>query len=250
MQPTVGPPIDAGEDLETMFASYRNIPILSWHASADELVPVTQSVPEEQTLSSLGLNFEWDLFAPAEHLTLALNDQFDTAAVWLGTVSINDNPPHVTYVVQPSLDSSQYDVVATHGYWVSNVATRTASTLTGTIDVLSHGFGVGDPPTSGTQTVIGTLTGGEVSPAIAYTGFKNTYGTPPAEPVADELTVNATNIATVTIAPSRAKVDCSAQLNVTTDGPLAITLAGCTNGTTTYSASKRREATHGMVRRL
>jgi hypothetical protein len=215
MQPTVGPPIDAGEDLETMFASYRNIPILSWHASADELVPVTQSVPEEQTLSSLGLNFEWDLFAPAEHLTLALNDQFDTAASWLGTVSINDNPPNVT--------------------------TRTASTLTGTIDVLSQGFGVGDPPTSGTQTVIGTLTGGEVSPAIAYTGFKNTYGTPPTTPVADKLVINATNIASATINPARAKVDCSAQLNVTTDGPLTITLAGCPSGTTTYSASKHRE---------
>jgi len=248
MQPTVGPPSDAGEDLETMFASYRNIPIRSWHAAADELVPLDQSLPEEQTLSSLGLNFEWDLFAPAEHLTLALNDQFDTAASWLGSVSTNDNPPHVTYVVQPSLDSSQYDIVATHAYWLSGVTTRTASPLTGTIDVLSHGFGLGDPPTSGTQPVSGTLTGGEVSPAIAYTGFKNTYGTPPAQPVADELTINATNIATVTIAPSRAKVDCNAQLNVTTDGPLAITLAGCPNGTSTYSSSKRRESPHAGIR--
>ena len=247
MQPTVGPESDAGEEFDTMFASYRNVPILSWHASADELVPVpTESLPEEQTLSGLGLNFEWDLFAPAEHLTLALNDQFNTAATWLGTVSIVHNPAHVTYVVQPSLDSAKYDIVATHAYWVSNVIPRVAATPNATIDIFSHGFGVGDPPTSGTQAVTGTLTGGDVSPVIAYTGFKNTYGSVPTEPVADLLTVNATNVATVTVDPARAKVDCNALLQVTSDGPIAITLAGCTNGTHSFAGSARPPGRFGQ----
>jgi hypothetical protein len=33
--------------------------------------------------------------------------------------------------------------------------------------------------------------------------------------------------ATATIDPSRAHVDCNATLNVTSDGPITITLAGC-----------------------
>jgi hypothetical protein len=39
--------------------------------------------------------------------------------------------------------------------------------------------------------------------------------------------VNATNIATATIDVSRAHVGCNANVNVTSDGPIAVTLAGC-----------------------
>jgi hypothetical protein len=49
----------------------------------------------------------------------------------------------------------------------------------------------------------------------------------PKTPVADRLDINATNLSTVTINPSRARVDCDVQLNVKTDGPLTVILAGC-----------------------
>jgi hypothetical protein len=39
--------------------------------------------------------------------------------------------------------------------------------------------------------------------------------------------VTATNIAEATIHPERAGLTCNAEVNVTTDGPTAIHLAGC-----------------------
>ena len=43
----------------------------------------------------------------------------------------------------------------------------------------------------------------------------------------DELDLTLTNITTVTIDPRRAHIDCGANLNVTSDGPATVTLAGC-----------------------
>ena len=43
----------------------------------------------------------------------------------------------------------------------------------------------------------------------------------------DALDIAATNVSAVTIDAKRAKVDCKAHLNVTTDGPLTVTLADC-----------------------
>ena len=242
MQPTVGPAyVGSGNgdatDTKPMFGTYRNIPILSWHASADELVQVPFALEEEQQLSSLGLDIEWDLFAPAEHLTLAINDQFAPAATFLGVSQTNLNPAHVTFVRNPSMDNATYGIVADHAYWVSNVVERSTSSVTGSIDVASQGFGTGDPPTSGTAPVAGTLTGGTI-PALGYTGFKNSYGAVPSTSVSDTLVITATNIASATITPSRAKVDCNAVLKVTTDGPLAITLAGCTNGAQSFAKGR------------
>ena len=235
MQPTVGPTFvgtnavndGTANDTKQMFPSLRNLPILSWHASADELVQSNFALEEEQAMASDGLNFEWDLFAPAEHLTLTLNDEYAPAAAFIATETHNNiNPPHVTYVRNPSMDSPTYGVVADHAYWVSNIVERDTTKVTGTIDLFSHGYGIGDPPQSGPQPVVGTLTGGYL-PALAYTGFKNTYGTPPTEAVADMLTVTATNISAATVTPARARVDCNATLAVTTDGPFTLTLAGC-----------------------
>jgi hypothetical protein len=244
LQPTVGPayaasgPSGGSTDTKLMFGSLRNLPILSWHASADELVPTAFALEEEQTLSGLGYNFQWDLFAPAEHLTLAINDQFAPAATFLGIPVNNVNPPHVTFVRNPSMDDAAHGVVADHAYWVSAVKLRNTTTITGTIDVFSQGFGVGDPPTSGTVPVVGTLTGGKLAP-LAFTGFKNTYGAIPKTKAANILRITATNLASISIDPARANVNCAAQLAVTSDGPLTVTLAGCANGAHSFNGLAR-----------
>ena len=256
MQPTVGPafvgtvgaPDGTSNDTKPMFPSLRNIPILSWHASADELVTSNYALEEEQAMAKDGLDFEWDLFAPAEHLTLTLNDEYAPAEAFVALTKNNVNPPHVTYVRNPSMDAPAYDVVNDHAYWVSNIVERDTSLITGTVDVFSHGFGVGDPPVSGVAPVAGTLTGGYVA-ALAYTGFKNSYGIPPAQPVADELTIDASNIASATIAPSRAKIDCGAKLDVTTDGAFALTLAGCPGGPATFTKGRTTFVPRGMPHR-
>jgi Prolyl oligopeptidase family/C-terminal binding-module, SLH-like, of glucodextranase len=236
-QPVVGPPAltawfppepVTSDNTYNQLASLRNVPFLIWNASADELVPVAGPIAQANKFDSLGYRYELDLFAPAEHLTLATNDQFQPAADFLGSKRVDFNPPHVTYTYNPSMDFPADGTAAGHAYWVAWVAVRDNGANNGlaTVDVLSHGFGVGDPVAGPTQHGADALTGGRL-PAIAYTSQSRSWGPVPKTAVADQLDITATNVKVVTIDPVRARVDCAAHLNVNTDGPLTVTLTGC-----------------------
>jgi hypothetical protein len=244
-QPTVGPPglgtwsppsdpLPGGAQSNTnrMLGSVRNVPFLMWNAAQDELVPVAGAQMQANTFDSLGYRYEWDLFNPAEHLTLAINDEFGPAAAFLGTTQVDRNPPHVTYVYNPTMDFPALHTTAGHAYWVSGVTLRSSSGTAplATIDVRSHGFGVGDPTPSATATGGGVLTGGS-SPGIPYTSQSKTWGAAPVAPVENKLDINAQNVSNVTIDASRARVSCGAQLNITSDGPLNVHMVNCPGGT-------------------
>jgi hypothetical protein len=64
---------------------------------------------------------------------------------------------------------------------------------------------------------------------IAYTSNYQTWSAAPAAPVADQLDLKLTNVGAMTVDVSRAHLDCNVKLNVTTDGPVAVTLGGCSN---------------------
>jgi hypothetical protein len=211
-----------------MLGSVRNIPFLIWDQTSDELVPIAGVLDQVNTFDSLGYRYEFDEYDLGEHLTLAINDEFAPAAAFLGTDTINPDPAHVTYVYNPTMDFPADGTTAGHAYWVYGVTLRNSGGTAplGTIDVRSEGFGVGDPPVSATQHGVGVLTGGQI-PAIPYTSQSKTWGAAPREPVRDVLDITATNVSAVTIDAARAKVNCAAQLNVTTDGPLSVKLADC-----------------------
>jgi hypothetical protein len=239
-QPTVGPPGlgiwvppadptgGAQSNTFNMLDSLRNIPFLIWVEATDELVPIAGTTKQSQGFDALGYRYEFDVFTPGDHLGLAINDQFQPAADFLGTTRVDRNPAHVTYVVNPTMDFPQDGTTADHAYWLSGLHLRDGSGAAprGRIDVRSEGFGVGDPAPSGTQPGAGVLTGGNI-PAIAYASTRQSWGSLPATPVADTLDITATNIATVVVDPRRAHVDCNAKLNITSDGPVKVTLAGC-----------------------
>jgi hypothetical protein len=198
-----------------------------WNAVADELVPVNEYEATARALDDAGYRYELDVFT-ADHFVLGLNDEYGPGAAFLGTHRVDRNPDHVTFVRAPKLDYPQYGFVADHAYYLSNVQLRDAEANggLGTIDVKSHGFGVGDPPPSGTQNGAGTLTGGTF-PALAYQSQAQTWGeTPPADR-RDQLDVTATNVGTVTINARRAKVSCRARVNLRSDGPTDVRLTGC-----------------------
>jgi predicted esterase len=236
-QPTVG--FESGNDV---LASMRNLPVLMWNASSDELVNASDYGQTAEKLSSLGYRYELDVYQPCantlcspvlpNHLMLTINDQFAPAAAFLGSVTVNPNPAHVTYVVDTARDAPNYGITGDHAYWVSGLTIRSAShTATngdpeGEFDVFSHGFGANDPVASGSQPGTGALTGGNMGP-LTYASLTQTWAPATPAPTGDTLEINATNIATATIDPARARVDCSAKLNVTSDGPISITLAGC-----------------------
>ncbi|MCW3056321.1 MAG: putative penicillin acylase, partial [Solirubrobacterales bacterium] len=115
-----------------------------------------------------------------------------------------------------------------HAYWLYGVTLRDASGTAplGTIDVRSEGFGVEDPLASETQHGAGALTGGQI-PAIPYTSQAKSWAAPASAPAANALDIHASNVAQVTIDAARARVNCHAQLHVTSDGPLKVVLADC-----------------------
>ncbi len=222
-QPTVGTSTD-----QNVLASFRNLPVLMWNETADELVPVPEYEQTAMTLDSLGYRYELDVFT-GEHLTLAINDQYQPAADFLGTTTVNRNPAHVTFVADPANDYPALGFVADHAYWLSGVKPRSAPNSEGTVDVFSHGFGVGDPPPSATGHGTGTLTGGTI-PALGFVRTFKTWGATPAAPRSNTLDVKATNVRTVTVDARRARVGCAPRLNVKSDGPIDVVLGGCGKG--------------------
>ena len=249
-QPTVGPPgigvwVPPGDpepggaqsNTFRQLASLRNIPFLMWNASGDQLVPYPGPREQANGFDRLGYRYEFDTFAPAEHLTLAVHDQYAPAAEFLGDARVDRNPPHVTYVRNPKMDFPGVRTVADHAYWLSGIALRNGSGTAplGTVDARSAGFGVGDPKPGATENGGGSLSGGNLG-SLAYTSQSKAWGAVPKAPRADVLELTATNVRTVTVHPARAKLTCGATLNVKTDGPVTVALAGC-GRTVTFNQS-------------
>jgi dienelactone hydrolase len=204
--------------------SLRNVPIMMWNVATDELVNLGLTELSRSDLAAAGVRFDSWLFPAGGHITLGNNDFYGPMTSFLGSNRAEPNPAHVTYVRDPSHDSARAQAVADHAYWVSDVVTRTAEP--GTIDIRSEGFGVGDAPVLALRNGSGTLSGGSHG-ALLYTYERRDWGAVPAAPVADRLVIKATNVASATIDPRRARVSCGATLAVTTDGPFKLALAGC-----------------------
>jgi hypothetical protein len=211
---------------DPMIASMRNTPIITWNAVADELVNIQSTESALSRLTAAGLRVTSWLFPTADHLTLATNDEYQQGVDMLEVTDVDRNPSHVTFVVNPGQDQAAGHVIADHAYWVSEVTRRATSSSTGTIDVRSDGFGVGDPTPLPVATNAGALLGGHHGP-MPFVERAGAWGAAPVAPVADTLHVTARNIASATIDPVRAGVTCGATLDVTTDGPFTLTLSGC-----------------------
>ena len=224
-QPTVG-----SSDDDPMIANFRNIPVLMWNGATDELVPPTSYLPTAQELDRLGYRYELDVFAPGEHNSIAINDQFAPAADFLGTTKVDRDPGHVTYVVNPAQDYPSLGFVADHAYWMSKLRLRSSKAASGdphgTVDAVSHGIAVGDPKASDTGRGAGALTGGTL-PAYPFTRQFKTWGGTPRISKGNRIDLLARNVSTATIDVGRAKVRCNVRMDVDTDGPITLRFARC-----------------------
>lgn len=221
-------PTGGGEDTNTyhLLPGLRNVPLMMWVQAADELVPYTGTKAQAQRMDELGYRYRFDTYTSGEHLTLALHDQFEGSAAFLGDAIVERNPAHVTYVANPPMDVPGRGLVGDHAYWLSGIRVRDpAASARGTIDVFSRGFGVGDPAASSTQSGAG-VTAGNLG-LQAYVSQYKTWGLPPPAPSANRLDIVARNVAAVTVDVKRAKVNCDAALAVDSDGPLTVALQGC-----------------------
>jgi hypothetical protein len=210
--------VGAPGSVDNQLASLRNTPLLLWNATADELVNIQTSESARAAVEAAGLRYAENLFADADHLTLATNDWFLPGAEFLGDHRVDLTPPHVTYVVDASEDNAAAGAVGDHAYWLSGLTARDGRAA-GTIDARSEAFGVGDPAVAPQAPSAGTLDGGAHGP-MPFARREQTWGQAPAAPAADRLVVKATNVATAIVDARRARLSCAPQLDVTSDGPL------------------------------
>jgi hypothetical protein len=236
-QPTVG--FETNNDV---LASLRNVPVLMWNNNGDELANDALYNTTAAKLDSLGYRYEVDAFRPcanpacsplfANHLQLAVNDEYAPAARFLGNATVERDPAHVTYVLDTARNHPKIQLVGDHAYWVSGLKLRDPGKTgftgdpTGQIDAVSRGAGASDPAAAVTQPGAGQLTGGNLGP-IEFTSRVKTWRPPTPGPRADAIAITATNISRASIDVQRASVDCSVKLEITTDGPIDVALPGC-----------------------
>jgi hypothetical protein len=228
----------SGADSNGGLASLRNVPVLMWSTAADEEVPAAEYLSTATTLLQLGYRYELDVFAPGEHNTFAVLDQYAPAAAFLGDATVDSDPATVTYVVNPTHDYPALGLGTGHAYWLSGLSPAGRAGSTGTISAFSHGFGAGTPRPSGLQTGSGTLTQTNVLPFVGYARSFQTWGSTPARAAADQIDISSTDVAAATINAARARVTCAVKLDVTSNVPLRITLAGCASHPTRRFAPK------------
>jgi hypothetical protein len=216
----VGEPGSVDDQLKSL----RNTPLLAWNSAEDELVNINTSEQAVKDNTAAGIRFEEDKFLTADHLTLAANDEYGPGAAWLGTERVDRNPYHVTFVVDPTEDNAKATTVADHAYWLSGLTVRKAGL--GVVDAISAAFGIKDAAVLPVEPGAGVLTGGEI-PAMAYVSRTQKWGPFGTAAKADALTLTVTNLKSVTVDVARAGLSCGAKLTVKTDGPVAVTLAGC-----------------------
>ncbi len=175
------------------------------------------------------------------------NGTWDVMTKWLGDMKRVVDPVRVTYVRNPLMDDPGAGLVGNRAYWLSGIETRDRAL--GTIDVVSGGFDTGpaaaepqgdrEPlhhkrrhlPRQRLRPARPPLRPARRTPTRGSTA---TRGPARAQTPTDTLTITAKNIGSLVIDPQRAKVSCDAKLDVTTDGPLSITLLGCGGGPQTF----------------
>lgn len=209
------PPQDDPTNTYWMLDSLRWVPILIWHGTNDELVPAQGPQLVAQQLDTLDYRYEKDTFPGFDHFAFGYVDNYTYPTQFLDGATVVSDPPHVTYVDNPTMDFPKVGVVAGHAYWLSGVTLRDTTRPRGTVDVRSEGFCTGDAPASATQFGAGVA-------ETPYTRQYKTWGDAPGAPCADTLDITATNVSRVVVDAVRARVDCNAKINLTADGPVTV----------------------------
>jgi hypothetical protein len=197
---------------------------MAWYGQTDELVGPEMSEQAFLDAEQAGIRYDHWIFTPAGHITEGNNDEYGPAAAFLGTNTVDRNPAHVTYVVDPSTDTKA-DSPTDHAYWMSGLTPRTTGS-SAKVDAVSEAFGVGDPPVLPVALTAGTLDGGSHGP-LPYQRRTLDWGAAPAQPKADQLDLTATNLGIVTVDAPRAGLSCNPKINLKSDGPTRVLIGGC-----------------------
>jgi pimeloyl-ACP methyl ester carboxylesterase len=167
----------------------RHVPTASLYAAADELVHVSTAMAVRDRFAELGYKHVFWLHA-AEHLTLALADQWVKEAAWTRDLRLVHDPAHVTYRTNPALGNVPLGIHHDRAYWIAGI--ETADTGDGVVDLVSHRCG------PGWDRAV-TLTNGAGIDPVPWVSQEGVPGDPVAVIAADRITGTLTNVRALTL---------------------------------------------------
>lgn len=232
--PPLEPPGGAASALINMTPSLRHVPAMSLQSANDQLCTFAGDAGAQAIYNSLdqqGYRYEARTFYGAEHLLVGnlLLYSAEPLIDFVGSRRAVTNPAHITYVVNDEMSQPEVGLNADHAYWVSGLTVRdTSGTVPiGTVDVRSFGLGLKDAPTPPIDYNQGLYPG----TVLPFTGQFRTTGPEAADSTSDRVDVTVRNVSKVVIDPGRAGLTCNAAVNVDSDGPVDVILAGCPQAT-------------------
>jgi dienelactone hydrolase len=236
--PPAPPQSGEGTLVYNLLPSLRHVPVIHWVSMEDELVPFPGTKPISDMLDALKYRHSFRAFTGDHISTGLLLASYDPMGEYIANRRIERDPAHVTYVFSKFMNQPAYGLNSNHAYWLSGLALRddSGAAPTGTIDVFSHGLGVGDSAAQSPSLSAGaypTTVGGAPVP---YYGDDLEWGPEPAASRSDTLEIKATNVSSVTVWVARAGLSCHPKIDVVSDGPLNVKLGGC--GRTVASARR------------
>jgi poly(3-hydroxybutyrate) depolymerase len=211
---------DHQENAMDLTDNLRHIPMLLWNGGTDPLVPVLGPTNYARNLRRHGYRHQLDVFPAADHLLLAVRDQWDRAPEFLARGTVKRDPTRVTYRRDPEFDEPALGLAHDKAYWVSDITVRDPDDG-GLVDAHSLADGYEKPvPENFRET--GSEPQRRISKGTKWVDFEHVH-----DP-ANELHVKLENVDGATLWIEEADLDPAEELRliVRSDGLATLTLAG------------------------
>src|SRR4051812_37326163 len=210
----------------------REVPLVSFHGTEDELVPVTGAIKQAERLRELGYRYRLYLFPGQEHYGPPVQDQWAEGVAYEHQFTRDPNPAQVTYarsmpfehaVEQVNAEGLSLDFSFDSAYWMSGLEPVDGAKGVARFD----GRSLAIPQHAHTLTPeAGGPTADQTGPYAMEGQAWSEGGSTTAR--RNAFTATLTGARAVTLDARRMRLDLrrAIEADITTDAPLRLTLTG------------------------
>jgi predicted esterase len=226
-------------DSTPQIVNLRWIPYVMTYGAIDELVPFTGGQEQITRFRSLGYRFYAVDYPTEDHMVFSVQNDFTPADSQLGSLDRVRDPGSFTFTWYPDLVGTidhagrAGSIGPTGDYWVSGLRARTRTA--GTLATVTASSAAIPQPRETPSESFGVSPLPEPTPAVTDV---ETWKIGPAPATSQSLTLNLTDVASAAVDLVGAGLRCGT-VNVTTDGPTALTLLRLRHGGTVSEGGRR-----------